>query len=131
MQTSFGVRGYLLVALLLVLPGCQKLNYETTVQLGDGDVQLVLVDPPRSEQKVHITAASSGSPVDVYVVLDKDKEAAKQALLDGKKPAAVLVSETKTRDASLEATIPAKSGFAILLGGASKSSEVKVKVTGG
>jgi hypothetical protein len=131
MRTNLCLRGFLLAAVLAVLPGCgQRLNYETTVHLSDGDVQLVLVDPPRSEQNVTVTATSSSSPVDVYLVLDKDKEAAKQTLLDRRKPAAVLAGVAKTRDATLEATIPAKSGFAILLGGASKQSEVRVRVTG-
>ena len=61
---------------------------------------------------------------------EKDKEAAKQALLDRKKPAASFAGKVKTQEATLEATIPANTGFAILLGGASKNSQVKVKVTG-
>jgi hypothetical protein len=99
-------------------------------QLEAGDVHLVLVDPPRREQQVRVTVTSSGSPVTVYIVLNKDKEAAKQALLDGKNPVGALDGKAKTQDATLEATIPANSGFAILLGGASKSSQVRVKVAG-
>jgi hypothetical protein len=131
MRTNLRLRRCLLAALFLALPGCaERLNYETTVQLGDGEVQSLSIDPPKSEQRVSVTVSSSGSPIDAYIVLDKDKEAAKQALLDRKKPAATLDGRAKTQDATLEATIPAKTGFAILLGGANKSSQVKVKVSG-
>jgi hypothetical protein len=100
------------------------------VQLDAGEVQSLSVEPPKRDQKVSVTATSSSSPIDVYLVLDKDKEAGKQALLDGKKPAASLARKAKTQDATLEATIPANTGFAVLLGGAGKSSQVKIKVTG-
>jgi outer membrane lipopolysaccharide assembly protein LptE/RlpB len=131
MRTILRLRRCLLAALLLTLSGCgQRLNYETTVQLGDGEVQSLSIDPPKREQKVSVTVTSSGSPIDAYIVLDKDKEAAKQALLDRKKPANPLDGKTKTQDATLEATIPANTGFAVLLGEASKSSQVKVKVSG-
>jgi hypothetical protein len=119
------------VFLILALAGCgQRLDYESTVQLDAGEVQSLGVDPPRREQRVSVTVTSTSVPVDVYVVLEKDKESGKQALLDVKKPAESLASKTKTQQATLEATIPAKTGFAILLGGATKSSQVKVKVIG-
>ncbi|SRR6266404_876944 len=131
MRTIRGLRCSLLAILLLVLPGCgQKLDYETAVELDEGQVQLIFIDPPKKEQKVSVTVTSSGSPIDVYVVLDKDKEAGKQALLDRKKPTGSLASKTKTQNATLEATIPANTGFAILLGGANKNSRVTAKVTG-
>ena len=131
MQTLRTLRCCLLAVFFLALPGCgQKLDYETTVQLEAGDVQLLSIDPPKQEQKVTVTVSSSGSPISVYVVSGKDKEAAKQALLDLKKPAGALASNAKTQEATLEATVPANTGFGVLLGGASKSSQVKVKVTG-
>ena len=121
---------FLLAALLVALPGCGKLHYESTVELGAGEVELILVDPPKREQQISVTVTSSGSPINVYVVLAKDKEVAKEALLNGQKPAASLAGKVKTQEATLEATVPANTGFVILLGGASKSSQVKVKVTG-
>jgi hypothetical protein len=131
MQRFRNLRCGLLVALLLAGAGCgQKLDYDSTVQLDAGQVQSMMIDAPKREQRVSVTVTSSSSPIDVYVVLDKDKEAGKQALLDGKKPAAALASQAETQDATLEATMPANSAFAILLGGASKTSQVKVKVTG-
>jgi len=113
------------------VPGCgQKLDYETSLQLGEGEVQALSIDAPTRAQKVSVRATSSGSPIDFYVVLEKDKEAGKQALLDRKKPPQAVVGIAKTQEATLEAMVPVKTGFVILLGGASKSSQVKVKVTG-
>jgi hypothetical protein len=130
MRRILSLRRCLVAALLLALSGCTRLSYETTIQLGAGEVQSLSIDPPRREQKVSVTVTSSAAPVDVYVVLEKDKEAAKEALLDHKKPAASLAGNVKTQEATLEATIPANTPFAILVGGASKTSQVKVKATG-
>jgi hypothetical protein len=118
------------IALLLALPGCGRLGYETTVQLGAGEVQALSIDAPRSEQKVSVAVTSSGSPVDVYAVVEKDKEAAKEALLDRRKPAAFLAGQAKTQDATVEATVPGHTAFVILVGGASKPTQVHVKVMG-
>ncbi|HLJ94273.1 MAG TPA: hypothetical protein VKU02_13885 [Gemmataceae bacterium] len=116
---------------LVLLSGCgQKLDYETSLDLDEGQVQSISVDAPKREQKVSVTATSSSSPIDIYVVLDKDKEAGKQALLDRRKVAAALASQTKTRNPTLEVTVPANTGIAILVGGAGKSSHVTVKVSG-
>src|SRR5262245_432385 len=106
----------LLAILFLALPGCgQKLDYESSMQLDAGDVQWISIDSPKREQRVSVTVTSSGSPVDVYVVLGKDKEAAKQALLDTKKPTESLANKVKTRESTLEVTIPANTGFAVLV----------------
>lgn len=131
MQTLRCLRRSLLTLVLLVLAGCgQRLDYETTVDLDEGQVQSLSIDAPKREQKASVTATSSTAPINVYVVLDKNKEAAKQALLDRRQPAEALARQVKTQDATLEATIPANTRFAVLLGGASKHTQVKVKITG-
>jgi hypothetical protein len=125
------VRLLLVVAIcLLGTAGCQKLDYEKTVNLGAGEVQAISIGPPTREQKITVVASSTGSTLNVCLVLEKDVEAAKQAMLDGKAPKEPLASKEKAQEATLEATVPAKTGYAIVLGGASKSCEVKVKVTG-
>jgi hypothetical protein len=130
MRKIVSLRGCLFLAVLLTLPGCGRLNYETTVPLGAGEIQALRIDAPRREQKVSVTVTSAGSPVDVYVILEKDKAAAEEALLDRKKPAASLAGTMKVQEATLQATIPANTAFVVLLGGANKPSQVKVKVTG-
>ena len=117
--------------LLVLAAGCQApLNFEKTVQLGAGDVQAFPVDAPRREQKVSVAVTSSNSPLDVYIVLEKDQEATKQALLAYRKPASVLAGMEKTQEARLEATIPARNAFVVMLGGATKDTSVKLKLTG-
>lgn len=121
-----------LMLLLGLLAGCrQKLDLERSLTVDVGDVQLIDIDPPRSEQKLTVTVTPSGAPVDVYVVAADDAEAAKQALLGNKKPSKPLASKLKvSKEETLEATIPAKTGYAVILGNASKESKVSVKLTG-
>jgi hypothetical protein len=95
-----------------------------------GDVHLVSFDAPRTEQKVHVQVSSPDVPIDVHVVLQKDQDQARSDVLNYKKPTGSLVSKEKSREASLDATIPAGSGFAVLLSGAGKKTPVTVKVTG-
>jgi hypothetical protein len=125
----------LLACLALSLPGlggCQKLDEKRSVTLAPGDVKNLQIDAPRADQKVHVAVTSSDCPVDVYVVLQKDHDSVDQTLLAGNKPDAkkVLASQEKTRDASLEATVPAKSGYSIFFAGATKPTTVSVQVSG-
>jgi hypothetical protein len=122
-----------LVSLLLGISGCQRLDADRTVKLEPSQVHAILFDAPRSDQKVSVTMSSPGAPVEVYLLLEKDREAAVQSLEQGKRPAKeqILASKDKAEEATLEATVPAKSGYAVLLNSkAGKTAEVKVKVAG-
>jgi hypothetical protein len=122
-----------ILALLLAVAGCQRLNDERTVPLGPSQVHAVLYDAPRSDQKVSVTVSSPGAPVDAYLVLEKERQAVQDGLDRGQRPATakVLAGKEKVEEASLEATVPAKSAFAVLLNSKSnKTADVKVKVTG-
>jgi hypothetical protein len=124
-------RGHLLAAVglaSLVMAGCQRINQERTIHLESGDVQAIIVDPPSNEQKIMVKI-TSGSPIDAYVVLERDLQTAKQALLDSRSVKTALASKQKDQNPTLEATIPSRNGFAILLAGARKSTEAKVKIT--
>ena len=122
----------LLVTLCLVGAGCkQRLNRESTVTVGPSEVQAVIVDAPRADQQVTATISSPGAPVSAYLVLEKNRLAAQDALLSGKAPANVLGGKDKTEDATVEGTVPAKEEVAVLVynpGG--KPAQVKVKITG-
>jgi len=127
MRTAFcGLVGLALLATM----GCQKLNYEKTISIDIGEVQSILIDAPKRDQKVSVAISSPDSAVNVCVVLEKDQGAAKKSLLDGKKPAEALANKDKVKDDTLEASIPGGSDFAVLLSGAAKSTQVKVKITG-
>jgi hypothetical protein len=115
---------------VLLAPACQRLNYEKSFEIDADDVQAVLIDPPRSDQKVSISVSATGSPVDVYVVLEKDKPAAMKRLKDFQKPENTLAAKEKVQSDTLEATVPAKSGFVVLLANAKKTAQVQLKITG-
>jgi len=121
-----------LLALLGLAAGCQRLDVDRTIKLAPGDVQDILIDAPRSQQSIKVDVNASGAPVDVYVLLEAERQAVKENLLINKRPdpAKLLASQQKVTTATLEAAVPARNDFAILLAGASKPAEVKVKVTG-
>jgi hypothetical protein len=119
------------LAFVLLAAGCQRVNVEHTVQVEPEQVKAITIDPPRGDQKVSVTASSPGVPVSVYLVLEKDRQAAIGALENYKTPANVLASKEKVEQATLEATVPAKNGYAILLtASGGKKADVKLKVTG-
>jgi hypothetical protein len=115
---------------LAVAVGCQRLDVKRTIHVNPGDVQDVIIDPPRSEQNIKV-GVTSNTPIDVYVILSSNGDAVKGKLLASQKPddSKILVKELKTENASLDATIPAKNEFRVLLTGAKKAADVNVSVT--
>jgi hypothetical protein len=83
---------------------------------------------------VKVEVKSDSSPVAVFLVLEDDAETVKKNVLHGTTPdkAKVLARTDKnSQEATLEATVPAKKGFAVVLGDASKDTQVNLKITGG
>ena len=109
--------------------GCQRLNHERTIDLNEGDVREIVIDGPRGEQLVTVSV-NADSPVDVYVVLEGDLEKTRNTLMNQKTPTGELACKRAVRNDSLEATIPARSNFAVLLSGARKRTDVKLKIMG-
>jgi hypothetical protein len=119
--------------LCLVGAGChgQRLDSESTMTVGPGEVQSKIVDAPSADQQVTATVSSPGAPVSAYLLLEKNRQAAQDALLSGKKPANVLDGKDKTEDATLQGKVPAKEEFAVVVSNSGgKSATVKVKITG-
>ena len=119
-----------LLVCLLPATGCQRLEDERTVQLEGGVPKSVQYDPPRYAQKLAVTASSPGGPVSVYLVKAEDAEAGLNTLAADGTPRDVLAKQENTREASLGADIPAKTGFALLIKGQGQAREVKLKVVG-
>lgn len=120
----------LILCLLLQQADVPQLNYERTLELDSGTVRSIILDALSGEIKATIVVRSPGVPVHVYVVLEKDREAAEESVLRGKKPEKLLASKEKTEEVTLQATIPAKTEFVVLLACAGKQkAEVKLKVT--
>ncbi len=125
----------LIGALVLALPagGCQPLNYEKSLTLEPGSLKPVEISAPSRDQNIKVSVSSSGAPVSVYVVLQKDHDAVESAILSSKKPdaAKVLASQENTDKATLDAKIPAKNDYVVLVyNGSSKSAQVKISVKG-
>lgn len=120
----------LLTAMLPLTAGCQRLNDERTVTVPTGTIHSLEYSEPRSQQKVTIQIKSPGAPVTVYLVPKKDSEAAQNRLDQGKTPETPLAGKEKVEEATLEATVPAKTAYVLLLRADKKKAEVHVKVTG-
>jgi len=127
--------GKLLLALsttlALLAAGCgQRLNIEKSGKVVGHGYYALDVDPPPSAQKVSI-AISSAATLSAYLVLEKDRDKAEQNLEKDKAPADCLDQKDKAQNPTLEATIPAKSGFVIFVRSDSgKDADFQIKVTG-
>jgi hypothetical protein len=119
-----------LACLALTLAGCNKaLNFQKTLEVGPGEIKSFTVDAPRQNQKLTVTFKSSVTPVDVYIVLEKDLELVSKELQDYKKPGAVLNKLEKSKEGTVSADIPAKAEFGVIVTGAVKDTSVEVKLT--
>jgi hypothetical protein len=124
----------LFVCALLFLPvaGC-TFKYEDTVSLDQNDVKSRKVDGPSKDQDVTVTLSSPGVPIDAYLVLEEDRKKLESLLTGGAKPKekdGVLAAKEKAEEITLTARIPAKKAYAIILAGAQKKTDVKLKITG-
>jgi hypothetical protein len=129
-STTRRAAGWLALALLLAA-GCQRLNDERTVTVEGTGWNTLDSDPPRYEQKVTVTVSSPEAPLDVYLVKAADKEAMQEALDKDKDKPVALAKQEKAKETTLEATVPAKTGFTIfLVGTTGKTVQAKVKVVG-
>jgi hypothetical protein len=125
---------FALLLLPVALAGCrrQSLSYEKTVTVDAGDAyQAQTIDPPTRDQKVTVTVSSTTAAVSVYLVLEKDREAAQESLRYERAPANVLAKMEKVQGGTLEATVPAHSSCTVLLApAAGKTAQVALKITG-
>ncbi len=123
----------LLVGLLLAA-GCQRLNYEKEIKISPAETQFVTPDAPRYQQKVTVEVHSPGAPLSVYLVKSEGTENADKALkdlVDGKDPDKVLAHQDRAEDVRLEATVPAKTVYTVVLYNPGKTTATaKVKLTG-
>ena len=124
--------GFALVILGLFAAGCQKLDVEKTYTIGVGDVEVLQIDGPSKQQKVTVTVTTT-FPVNVHIVPESEHNAAMSALPLNKKldPSQVLGSMEKMETGmSVEGTVPAKAGYSVIVSGATKKTEVTLKITG-
>jgi hypothetical protein len=122
-------------AVLAPAAGCQRLNYHKTFSLGPLVVQELEFSAPAYAQKVTVTITPTSAGVSAYLVKASDMEAVGRSLQVDKEPAASLllgsrVSKGQPETYSFEATVPAKTEYALLLKNSAKSTQVQVSVVG-
>jgi hypothetical protein len=123
----------ILCSLVLVGTGCGKFTYEKTYDVKVGGVNVINIDAPTRQQTVKVKATSTNNvPISVYLVLEKGIDSVQKDLLDYKPPdkSSVLDSKEKTTEANLEAKVPAKQAYAVILAAATKDTQVTVKIEG-
>jgi hypothetical protein len=124
-----------IAACLVLAAGCGKVNLEKSATLEPGDFKAITIDAPRSEQKVSVSATSTGAPIDVYIALEGDPDTALKLAEDlargSKPPASVIASKQKATEATFDAVIPARKGYSVLLvNGSTKKADVNIKIAG-
>jgi hypothetical protein len=115
---------------LLLLTGCQPLKFEKTETIPAGEVKLYTFDAPRYDQKLTVKVSSPGAPVSIWLVKEEDGEAARSRLESDKPPTSSIASKENSEDITMEATIPAKTGYVLLVRSDKKKAEVKINVNG-
>jgi len=119
---------------LLLLAGCQRLNYEKTVNLDSSTTyQTATFDGPRGDQKVTVTATSTKEPVNVFLILTDDLKEGERAALNRILPKKALGGQEGAKEISFEVTVPAKKEFTVFVGEAKRagrSTEVNLSVKG-
>jgi hypothetical protein len=120
-----------LVLGLVLLAGCQRLTYEKDYKIDPASAQPVVFDAPQYEQKLTVEVKSPGAPLSVYVVKSAEADKAQSALMSGKTPQGALGGKDNEENVNLQATVPAKTEFTLVLfNPGRKVAEAKVKVTG-
>jgi hypothetical protein len=116
-------------AALLALPGCQQVSVEKALTLEPGDIlQPAIVDGPRSQQKIRVEVTAT-EPIDVDVTLESDASEVIKGLRVSKRPEGkLLATKQGVKSDAVEATIPAGKSYTVIVSGAKKKSEVKLKV---
>ena len=97
------------------LAGCKQsfsLEEQRTVTLTNTLTKII--DAPSSEQRIRVHVLAADAPVHVYVFLEKDVNNDTDELVErGEKVPGQLASSIKTKEATLEVTIPAKQAYRV------------------
>lgn len=120
-------RRWVPVLALAVLAGCSKIHESRTFTVEPGNSHRLSITPPVSEQKLKV-ALTSDQPVNLWVILEKDIPSGKEDFDPGTLSSGVVASAKGTKDATLDATIPAKEKFRVYVDGVKNKATVTVKI---
>ena len=116
-----------------LLSGCQPFKLERTIDMPTKHVHRIDIDAPGREQHIHVTVDSNGVPINVYIVLDEHATVVADTLQkDSAKVDTnmVLASQEGKANPELQATIPAKKAFSVMLAHPDKNTTVELKIIG-
>src|SRR6266849_9342393 len=114
---------------LLAQAGCaKKLNDDRIVQVEPAEEKLIIADPASRDQSVTVTWNADGTPIDIYLFLEKDQKAASQAVTLGK-TSGLLSSQTKADRGVLKVRVPSGEKLVVMLT-TSKQASVRVHISG-
>jgi hypothetical protein len=112
---------------IIALTGCSKIHEKREFTVGAAESHSLEISAPLSEQKVKVTLTSD-QPVNIYVLLDKDYPKGKDDFDPETLKTGIIASQKNAKEASLDATIPAKEKYRVIVGGATKQATVTVKI---
>jgi len=125
------VRRFSLLWLLVLVAqsGCKKLNDNRTVEIEPGEEKLIIADPVSRDQSVTVSWDSEGSPVSVYLFLEKDQKAASDAITLGKASDKMLAKKEQSSEDSLQVQVPSEEKLVVMMT-SRKQAKVRVKMVG-
>jgi hypothetical protein len=113
----------------------RTMTFEKTYEIEPLEARSLVLSAPPRQQKVTVTVTPTGGPVSAYLCKEDDHARVEQALLAGKTPPPSVVlagrrSKDKAESYSFEATVPARTPYAVVLATGKRSAVVKVKLVG-
>ncbi len=125
---------YLVVILVALAAGCSRqpaLSVNQAVTLPNGEVKSFGIEPAKEEREVRVEVKTTGAAVSVYVVQEKDRAAAMDALTAGKHPANLLTARENEQQSNVVTRVPAGEGFAVIVANQSGNAAVlTLQITG-
>ncbi len=109
------------------LVGCGKLKYDRTETLEPGDMKTYTIDGPSSQQVVRVKLKAD-EEVSLAVIPARDFPA--PFSLDNLEKVKAYATKANAKEFDLEATIPAKVDFMVLVYGAKKSTPITLNIQG-
>src|SRR5262249_3212907 len=118
------------IVAFLAQAGCQKkLSDDRTIQVEPGEEKLIIADPASRDQGVSVSWNSTGTPVSVYLFLEKDQQAASEAIMLSKASSKLLAKKEQADTGTLEAQVPAGEKLTVMVT-SRKQAKVGVKILG-
>jgi hypothetical protein len=121
-------RLFCLAALACAIGCTPRLDLNETIPIAPGSAQQRILPAVRQAQKIKIDVQATGSPVDVFVYLEKNKDAAQKEIYANGGPN-LLAAKKKIDSAQFEVSIPPAESTVIDIMPGLKKATVVLKAT--